>query len=68
MGRMKDLYMEIREKYGEVPEDFSLAEYNLKKELEYEELREIEEGLAKSKASITNDAKDASGDQSTEKI
>lgn len=68
MGRMKDLYMELREKYGEVPEDFSLAEYNLKKELEYEELREIEERLKESQSTSRNDAKDVSGDQSIEKI
>lgn len=66
MGRMKEVYMQIREEYGDqIPEDFSLAEYNLKKELEYEELREIEERLKKSQSTSTDDAKGMSGDQSS---
>lgn len=68
MGRMKELYMDLMEQYGRVPEDFSLAEHNLKKELEYEELREIEERLNASKSTSGDDAKDVSGDQSTEKV
>lgn len=62
MGRMKEVYMQIREEYGdEIPEDFSLAEYNLKKEYEYEELREIEKRLKESQSTIRNDAKNVSG-------
>jgi hypothetical protein len=64
MGRMKELYMELMEEYGRIPEDFSLAEHNLKKELEYEELREIEERLKESQSTSTDDAKDVFGDQS----
>jgi predicted nuclease with TOPRIM domain len=63
MGRMKELYMEIREEYGnELPEDFSLGQYQLKKELEYEEIREIEKRLKQSQSTSTDDAKDLSGD------
>jgi predicted nuclease with TOPRIM domain len=63
MGRMKELYMEIREEYGdELPEDFSLGQYQLKKELEYEEIREIEERLKQSQSTSTDDAKGLSGD------
>jgi predicted nuclease with TOPRIM domain len=63
MGRMKELYMEIREEYGnELPEDFSLGQYQLKKELEYEEIREIEKRLKQSQSTSTDDAKGFSGD------
>jgi predicted nuclease with TOPRIM domain len=63
MGRMKELYMELIQKYGEkLPEDFSLVEYQLKKELEYEEIREIEERLKQSQSTSTDDAKGLSGD------
>ena len=69
MGRMKELYMEIREEYGdELPEDFSLAEHQLKKELEYEELREIKEKLKQSQASVNRDEKNSSGSSETKKI
>jgi hypothetical protein len=63
MGRMKELYMEIKEQYGdELPEDFSLGQYQLKKELEYEEIREIEKRLKQSQSTSTDDAKGLSGD------
>jgi hypothetical protein len=66
---MKELYMEIREEYGdELPEDFSLAEHQLKKELEYEELREIEERLKKSQAPVNRDEKDSSRSSKTKEI
>ena len=65
MGRMKELYMDLMEQYGRVPEDFSLAEHNLKKELEYEELREIEERLKQSQSTGRNDAEDVPGDKSS---
>lgn len=69
MGRMKELYMEIREEYGdELPEDFSLAEHQLKKELEYEELREIEKKLKQSQASVNRDEKNSSGSSENEKV
>lgn len=60
--------MELMEEYGRIPEDFSLAEHYLKKELEYEELREIEEWLKESQSTSTDDAKDVFGDQSPEKV
>jgi predicted nuclease with TOPRIM domain len=63
MGRMKELYIEIREKYGdELPQDFSLGQYQLKKELEYEEIREIEKRFKQSQSTSTNDSKGLSGD------
>ena len=69
MGKMKELYMEIRDQYGdELPEDFSLAQHQLKKELEYEELREIEERLKQSQTSSNRDAENTSGSSETEKV
>ena len=63
MGRMKELYMELMQKYGEkLPEDFSLVEYQLKKELKYEEIQEIEERLKQSQSTSTDDTKGLSGD------
>jgi predicted nuclease with TOPRIM domain len=65
---MKDVYMQIREKYGDqLPEDFSLAEYMLKKQIEDAEQQEIFEKLEREKASA-NDAKDTSGSESSEKV
>lgn len=55
MGRMKEVYIEIMEKYGHIPKDFSLKEYNFKKELDYAELQEIEEELKKIKSSQNDD-------------
>lgn len=44
MGRMKEIYMEIMERYNnEVPEDFRLSEYLIKKEMETAEWKEYEE-------------------------
>ena len=63
MGRMKEVYMELREEFGdELPEGFNLAEYKLKKELEYAELREIEEKIKKVKSSGSTNAENALGD------
>ena len=63
MGRMKEVYMELREEFGdELPEGFNLAEYKLKKELEYAELREIEEEIKKVKSTRSTDAENALGD------
>jgi hypothetical protein len=69
MGKMKELYMEIRDQYGdELPEDFSLAQHQLQKELEYEELREIEERLKQSQTPVNRDEKDSSGSSETEEV
>lgn len=63
MGRMKEIYIEIKEKYGDkLPEDFSLGQYQFNKELEYAELREIEEEIKKVKSSGSEDAKNARRD------
>lgn len=32
MGRMKDVFMEIMEKYGEIPADYTLEQYHYEKE------------------------------------
>jgi hypothetical protein len=45
MGRMKDIFMEVMETYGKIPDDFNLTEYKLKKELEDAEWEEYEENL-----------------------
>lgn len=66
MGRMKDVYMQVMEEYGNVlPEGFSLGEYMFKKELENAELQEIEERLEREKSSKA-DAEDVSGDKVSE--
>lgn len=63
MGRMKEIYIEIKEKYGDkLPEDFSLGQYQFNKELEYEEIREIEKRFKQSQSTSTNDSKGLSGD------
>lgn len=37
MGRMKDIYMEVVQENGLLPENFNLAEYKYKKDLADEE-------------------------------
>ena len=48
MGHMKALYMEIMERNNyELPEDFKLSEYLIKKEMENAEWKEYEEKFKK---------------------
>lgn len=49
MGRMKEIYIEVINRYGEIPDGFSLAEYNLKKKMEELEQQELEEKLKQEK-------------------
>lgn len=49
MGKMKEIYIDLVNKYGKVPDGFSLAEYQLQKEMEIAEQQEIEERLKKEK-------------------
>ena len=38
MGRMKDIFIDLMEEHGTIPENFDIDQYQLKKELaEYEE-------------------------------
>lgn len=68
MGRMKDVYMEVMEKYGSVlPEDFSLGEYMLKKQIEDAEQQEMFEKLEREKAS-EDSPEDVSGDKDTDEV
>lgn len=43
MGRMKDIYMEVVQEDGMLPEDFNLLEYLHKKRLENEEWQKATE-------------------------
>lgn len=43
MGRMKELYMEIMERYGELPENFDYYDYKRKRDLENAHWKEQEE-------------------------
>lgn len=43
MGRMKDIYMEVVQENGLLPEDFNLSEYLHKKRLENEEWQKTTE-------------------------
>ena len=40
MGRMKDIFIEVMQEYGTVPDDFNLTEYKLKKEIDNAEWQE----------------------------
>ena len=62
MGKMKEIFMEIRNEEGNVPDDFSLAEYMLKKEMEYAELKEIEERLAREQESTDDKSSQGESD------
>jgi len=42
MGRMKDIFIEVMETYGTIPDDFNLDEYRLKKEMSDAEWQEHE--------------------------
>lgn len=42
MGRMKDIFMEVMQMYGTIPDDFNLDEYKLKKEMSDAEWQEHE--------------------------
>ena len=42
MGRMKDIFMEVMQMYGTIPDDFNLDEYRLKKEMSDAEWQEHE--------------------------
>jgi hypothetical protein len=68
MGRMKDVYMEVMEEYGNVlPNGFSLAEYMMKKQLEDAEQQEMFEKLEREKAS-EDSPEDVSGDKGTDEV
>jgi hypothetical protein len=47
MGRMKDIFIEVMEMYGTIPDDFNVDEYKLKKELNEAEEKEYLEKLKK---------------------
>ena len=42
MGRMKDIFMEVMQTYGTIPDGFNLDEYRLKKEMSDAEWQEHE--------------------------
>ena len=68
MGRMKDVYMQVMEEYGNVlPNGFSLAEYMMKKQLEDAEQQEMFERLEREKAGKDN-AEDVSGDKGADEV
>lgn len=68
MGRMKDVYMQVMEEYGNVlPNGFSLAEYMMKKRLEDAEQQEMFEKLEREKAS-QDSSEDVSGDKGTDEV
>ena len=49
MGRMKDIYMEVVQENGLLPENFSLTEYLHKKEIENAEWEEHEKNMQSKK-------------------
>ena len=68
MGRMKDVYMQVMEEYGNVlPNGFSLAEYMMKKQLEDAEQQEMFERLEREKAG-KDSTEDVSGDKGTDEV
>jgi hypothetical protein len=48
MGRMKDIFIEVMQEYGTVPDDFNLTDYKLKKEIDNAEWQEQHEKLKNS--------------------
>ena len=57
MGKMKELFMEIRQRYDdEIPDDFSLRDYLYVKKMENEEWQRKEEEFTR-KENNKNDAK-----------
>jgi hypothetical protein len=48
MGRMKDIFIEVMQEYGTVPDDFNLTDYKLKKEIDNAEWQEQHEKLKSS--------------------
>jgi hypothetical protein len=68
MGRMKDVYMQVIEEYGNVlPNGFSLAEYMMKKQLEDAEQQEMFEKLEREKTG-KDSTEDVSGDKDTDEV
>lgn len=68
MGRMKDVYMQVMEEYGNVlPNGFSLAEYMMKKRLEDAEQQEMFERLEREKAD-KDSTEDVSRDKGTDEV
>jgi hypothetical protein len=45
MGRMKDIFIEVMQEYGTIPNDFNLTEYKLKKEIDNAEWQEQHERI-----------------------
>jgi hypothetical protein len=48
MGRMKDIFIEVMQEYGTVPDDFNLTDYKLKKEIDNAEWQDQYEKLKSS--------------------
>jgi hypothetical protein len=63
MGRMKDIFIEVMQEYGTVPDDFNLTDYKLKKEIDNAEWQEQHEKL---KSSQTIKGKNTGHDNSEE--
>lgn len=61
MGRMKDIYMEVVQENGLLPENFSLTEYLRKKEIENVEWQEHQKNLQSQKESSVGEH-DQNGD------
>ena len=61
MGRMKDIYMEVVQENGLLPENFSLTEYLRKKEIENAEWQEHQKNLQSQKESSVGEP-DQNGD------
>lgn len=63
MGRMKDIFMEVMQTYGTIPNDFNLDEYRLKKEMSdaewQEHERKIEEYKKREEAQRATQSRDS---------
>ena len=49
MGRMKDIFIEVMELYGTIPDNFDIDEYKLKKEMSDAEWQEHERKIEEHK-------------------
>lgn len=64
MGRMKDIYMEVMHQYGEMPTDFSLTDYLLKKKRDENEWEETVKNAQERKSSQDDEILDGDGSSS----
>ena len=54
MGRMKEIYIELMDRYGEIPIDFDMIEYKRNKDIQNARWQEHEEKAKRAKREENN--------------